>query len=81
MNYRVEFGTSHEKCRAIGEADTIKDCRQIIMNFLDEHSYKSHYQRMWFEHGKIIIDFGSWSEFFWISYSDGSKIESIGDQI
>ena len=79
MNYLVEFGTSREKSRVIGKADTIKDCHQIIMNFLDYYNYKSRYQRMWLEYGKIIIDFGSWSEFFWISRSDGSKIENIGE--
>ena len=79
MIYTVEFGTSRKKSHIIGEADTIKDCHQIIMDFLDFIEYRSRYQRMWLEHGKIIIDFGSWSEFFWISRSDGSSIEDIGE--
>ena len=72
--YIVEFGTKPEKSRIIGEAKTIKECHQIIMKFLNDHSYKSRYQRMWVEDGKVAVDVGSWSEFFWISRSDGSSM-------
>ena len=44
------------------------------MKFLDEHDYKSYYQRMWVEDGKVAVDVGSWSEFFWISRADGSSM-------
>ena len=72
--YIVEFGTRLGKSRIIGEADTIKECHQIIMKFLDDHNYKSYYQRIGIENNKVIIDVGSWSEFFWISRSDGSSM-------
>lgn len=72
--YIVEFGTRLEKSRIIGDAETIKECHQIIMKFLDDHNYKSHYQRMWVEDGRVKVDVGSWSEFFWISRSDGSSM-------
>ena len=74
MKYIVEFGTDSKISRIIGEAETIKECHQIIMKFLDDHNYKSHYQRMWVEDGKVAVDVGSWSEFFWISRSDGSSM-------
>ena len=44
------------------------------MKFLNEHDYKSYYQRRWVEDGKVAVDVGSWSEFFWISHSDGSSM-------
>ena len=72
--YIVEFGTRLEKSRIIGKVETIKECHQIIMKFLNDHNYKSRYQRMWVEDGKVIVDVGSWSEFFWISRSDGSSM-------
>lgn len=72
--YIVEFGTTSKMNCVIGEAETIKGCHQIIMKFLDEHDYKSYYQRMWIEDGKVAVDVGSWSEFFWISRSDGSSM-------
>ena len=72
--YIVEFGNNLDGSRIIGDAETIKECHQIIMKFLDEHDYKSYYQRMWIEDNKVIIDVGSWSEFFWISHSDGSSV-------
>ena len=74
MKYIVEFGTDSKTSRIIGEAETIKECYQIIMKFLDDHNYKSHYQRMWIEDSKVAVDVGSWSEFFWISRSDGSSM-------
>ena len=74
MKYIVEFGTTSKINRVIGEADTVKECHQIIMKFLDDHNYKSHYQRMWVEDGKVTVDVGSWSEFFWISRWDGSSM-------
>ena len=74
MKYIVEFGTTSEINRVIGEAETIKECYQIIMEFLNDHNYKSRYQRMWIEDGKVTVDVGSWSEFFWISRSDGSSM-------
>ena len=74
MKYIVEFGTDSKTSRIIGEAETIKECHQIIMKFLDDHNYKSHYQRMWVEDSKVAVDVGSWSEFFWISRSDGSSM-------
>ena len=74
MKYIVEFGTTSKINRVIGEAETIKECHQIIMKFLNEHDYKSYYQRRWVEDGKVAVDVGSWSEFFWISRSDGSSM-------
>lgn len=74
MKYIVEFGTRLEKSRIIGDAETVKECYQIIMKFLNDHNYKSHYQRMWVEDNKVKVDVGSWSEFFWISRSDGSSM-------
>ena len=74
MKYIVEFGTTSKINRIIGDAETVKECYQIIMKFLDDHNYKSHYQRIWVEDGKVAVDVGSWSEFFWISRSDGSSM-------
>ena len=50
--YIVEFGQKLDESRVIGEADTVKGCHQIIMKFLDDHNYKSYYQRLSF--GKIV---------------------------
>ena len=74
MKYIVEFGTTSKINSVRGEADTVKECHQIIMKFLNDHNYKSYYQRMWVEDGKVTVDVGSWSEFFWISRSDGSSM-------
>lgn len=71
--YTIEFGTRYEK-RIIGDAKTIKECHRIIIKFLDDHDYESYYQRVWIEENKAIMDVGSWTDFFWISHSDGSAV-------
>lgn len=40
---------------------------KIINDFLDDHNYKSYYQRTWNKDDKTtVVDVGSWTEFFYI---------------
>lgn len=71
---RVEFENSQGKRRVIGTGDSIVDCWNIIHKFIDDHNYKSYYQRInEHEDGSLWIDVGSWCEFFWIT-EDGKKL-------
>ena len=73
--YKVEFKNSYDKTRIISYANTIKECWDIIFEFLEDHNYKSYYQRTRIgDDGKVHIDVGSWSEFFYISRTNGEKI-------
>lgn len=64
---RIEFENSKGERRKIGEAVTIQGCLKIMHKFLDDHNYKSYYQRFSeTEDGSIWIDVGSHTEFFWI---------------
>ena len=73
---KLYFKNSQGKERFIAECETTKDVSREIHKFLDDHDYKSYYSRSWGEEEKIMIDVGSYSEFFVlrdISYNDYIK--------
>ena len=62
--YRVFFFNTRGMRREIGKGRTAKKANKVIVRFLNEKNYKSHYWRFWEEDGCTRIDVGSWSEFF-----------------
>ena len=65
--YKVYFtNPSRRTSREIGKGRTLHQAHKIIFRFLDNHNYKSPYQRMWEDGDGIWVDVGSWSEFFCI---------------
>ena len=65
--YKVNFVNSRKESREIGKARNFKQANKIILRFLDNHNYKTYYQRTWVDvDGKTWVDVGSWSEFFFI---------------
>ena len=63
---KLYFKNSQGEERLIAECETVKDVGKEIQKFLDDHNYKSYYWRSWEEDGRIKIDVGSWSEFFFV---------------
>ncbi len=61
---KLYFLNSRNKERLIAEPLSREECFGEIHKFLDEHNFKSRYQRVWEEEGRIWVDVGSWSEFF-----------------
>ena len=63
--YKIYFtNPSRRTSREIGKGRTLHQAHKIISRFLDNHNYKSPYQRMWEDGDAIWVDVGSWSEFF-----------------
>lgn len=54
------------------ETDKKDELIDKINDFLYEKKYKTYYTRVWEENGRLKIDFGSWSEFFFV---DGLSFE------
>ena len=52
--------------KAIPTANTAK----IIQKFLKDRGYKSYYWNMYKINGRLRIDVGSWTEFFFIEGSE-----------
>lgn len=63
---RLIFQNRHGKERVIAEPSTKEECFQEINKFLDEHNFKSYYTRVWEENGRLQLDVGSHTEFFFI---------------
>lgn len=64
------FQSSNGKRRKLGEYTNKEDILKAINKFLDDHSFKSYYTRIWREEDEVWIDVGSWSEFFIVKDED-----------
>ena len=65
--YKVIFENSRKEEREIGTAVDMHESYKIIDKFLEEHNFKSYYKNVCeIEKGKIRVDVGSWSEFFYV---------------
>ena len=58
------FENSRGEERLIAECETVQDTEKEISKFLKDHNYKSYYSRIWGNDEKIMVDVGSYSDFF-----------------
>jgi hypothetical protein len=65
---KVWFQNSEHLERVIAEVNDWNEAWKAIHQFLADHHYTSHYQRIWkAEDGRTQVDVGSWSEFFFVN--------------
>ena len=63
----VMFENSKGQLRIIDTVENEELAFKVINDFLDDHKYKSYYQRTWKKDDKtIVVDVGSHTEFFYI---------------
>ena len=63
----VMFENSKGQSRIIGTVENEESAFKAINDFLDDHNYKSYYQRTWNKDDKTtVVDVGSHTEFFYI---------------
>ena len=70
---KLWFGNSQDQERVIAECETLREVYKEIDKFIVECNekwpkkipFKRYYTRIWEEDGRIKIDIGSWSEFFY----------------
>jgi len=63
---KLFFENSRGEQRQIAEG-TPTECRQAMFTFLEEHNFKSYYQReTTLLNGDVQIDVGSHTEFFYL---------------
>ena len=63
----VMFENSKGHSRIIGTVENEESAFKVINDFLDDHKYKSYYQRTWKKDDKTtVVDVGSHTEFFYI---------------
>ena len=63
---KLFFQNSRGEERVIAEPLNREEVNKEINKFLDDHNYKSYYQNVCGCENGVRIDFGSWSEFFYI---------------
>ena len=68
---KLTFGTYVEPDKVlVTEFSTYKDCWDAIRKYLKKHHRHADYARIvGLEDNQTMIDFGSWSEFFFINTS------------
>ena len=65
--YKLIHGVSEQLGNQIAVCDTIEQANTRMFNYLKERNIESYYQRTWTEeNGTTVIDYGSWSKFFYI---------------
>lgn len=64
--YKLYFLNSAGERRVLAEVADEKEMWKELFKFLEDHDYKSYYQRLCGAGDEMMIDVGSWSEFFYI---------------
>lgn len=72
----IYFLDENAKQHKIGKADNVDDCWAILCDYMSVHDLESAYQRViGLENNQgVMIDFGSYDEFFMIMGKDVVKI-------
>ena len=66
---KLIFQNSRGEERVIAEPTNKEEISKEIDKFLDDHNFKSYYMNVCEDdNGRLRIDVGSWSEFFYIEY-------------
>lgn len=74
---KLFFQNNKGEERLIAEPSNRKEVNKEINKFLDNHSFKSYYTRVWEENGRLKLDVGSHTEFFYlegITFEDWTKL-------
>lgn len=71
---KLLFQNSNGSERIIADVNSFEEANEEMDKFMEERNFKSYYKRLWDEDGRLKIDVGSWSEFFFI---DGCCLEDV----
>ena len=71
---KLLFQNSQGKERVIAEIDSFEEACSEMDKFMEERSFNSYYKRLWDRDGRMIVDVGSWTEFFII---EGYTLEDV----
>ena len=63
-------GGRHADLKFVGETNDVVEANQIIQDYINEHIKKCYYQRINFLEMHIWIDYGSWSDFVYVYFSN-----------
>ena len=75
-------GGRHDDLKFVGETDDVIEAKKILLEYINTHIKKCYYQRIAFHEMHIWIDYGSWSDFIYVYFSDEvAKFEYFGGNL
>ena len=75
-------GGRHTDLKFVGETNDVGEAEQIIQDYINKHIKKCYYKRINFDEMHIWIDYGSWSDFIYVYFSDEiAKREYFGEKL
>ena len=81
MKYLIKGGR-HSNLKFIGESNDVIEAKEIIQDYINKHIKKCYYQRIIFHVRHLWIDYGSWSDFVYVYFSDEvAKLEYFGGKL
>lgn len=64
---KLEFQTDKNEIKVISHPRSRKELWRDIHKVLEDMGFKTYYQRLYMENDKLKIDFGSHTEFFYVT--------------
>lgn len=64
---KLEFHTNKNEIKVISHPRNKKELWRDIDKVLEDRRFKTYYQRLYLENDKLKIDFGSHTEFFYVT--------------
>ena len=64
---KLEFHTNKNEIKGISHPRNKKELWRDIHKVLEDRGFKTYYQRLYLENDKLKIDFGSHTEFFYVT--------------
>lgn len=61
---KLLFQDSQGEERVVAEVNSFAEANEEMDKFMEERNFKSYYKRVWDKNGRVIIDSGSWYEYF-----------------
>ena len=64
---KLEFHTNKNEIKGISHPRNKKELWRDIHKVIEDRGFKAYYQRLYLENDKLKIDFGSHTEFFYVT--------------
>lgn len=71
---KLLFQSSNGSERVIAEVNSFAEANEEMDKFMEERNFQSYYKRLWDRDGRLMVDVGSWTEFFIV---EGYSLEDV----
>lgn len=71
---KLLFQSSNGSESVIAEVNSFAEANEEMDKFMEERNFQSYYKRLWDRDGRLMVDVGSWTEFFIV---EGYNLEDV----